>query len=269
VSFGNELFGDAEQIAVQRRALALWHLVRDDPRFSFYGRYVSVIGDEDDSLDRLISLAHLQGVSVAQYFPTARYQTAQRRMEDHGLKPTRWELLQGREEAIRKARKILASHALPQEITLEEVTGETSFARLKETSVLMAGAGLMPIPGELMRGRVKPGVMLLACDQMGAVIATATARMIFHEKSHHANDAFWGLLATREDHRGKGLALHLGAQAMVMVVERFGATGFFAGVGADNKASNALCARLEVRPSDYIGLACSDPESFKRDSITK
>jgi hypothetical protein len=269
MSFDDELFGDAEQLAVQRRALALWNLVCDDPRFSFYGRYVSVLGDLDESLDWLMSLARVQGVSVAQFFPSTRYQVARARMEGERLKPARWELLYGREVAVKTAQDLVASRTLPQDMTLEEVTIETPAARLEETAALMAGADLMPIPGALMRGRVKPGVMLLARDHFGAVIATATARMIFHDKSHRAKDAFWGLLATREDHRGKGLALYLGAQALVMAIERFGAMGFFAGVAADNEASNALCARLGIGSSDFVGLACSDPEIFSRGSITK
>ena len=172
-------------------------------------------------------------------------------MENQGFKPARWELLWGQEAAIEKSRNLIASRTLPQSITFEEVTHETSTARLKETSTLMANVGLMPIPGALMRGLIKPGVMLLACDRMGAVIATATARMIFHDKSHHGKDAFWGFLATREDHRGKGIALHLGARAIVMAAERFGATGFFTGVAADNKASISLITNAKTNKSIF------------------
>ena len=48
------------------------------------------------------------------------------------------------------------------------------------------------------------------------------------------------MLATREDWRGKGLALVLGAQAIVRLVDRFGAVSFNTGVKADNGASLAL-----------------------------
>ena len=50
--------------------LALWDLVRDDPRFSFYGRYVSVLGDQDESLDWLMSLARL-GVAASDFIGLA------------------------------------------------------------------------------------------------------------------------------------------------------------------------------------------------------
>ena len=69
MDFDDELFGDAEQIAVQRRALALWNLVRDDPRFGFHGRFVTVLGDQDKSLDWLMSLACLLLISTVKEPP--------------------------------------------------------------------------------------------------------------------------------------------------------------------------------------------------------
>jgi hypothetical protein len=93
--------------------------------------------------------------------------------------------------------------------------------------------------------------------------------MIHHPSSPRARDAFWGMLATRDDRRGERIALLLGAQAIIHMWERHGARGFMTGVRADNAPSQALCNKLGVRATDWIYASCTDKEMFGGASITK
>ena len=73
-----------------------------------------------------------------------------------------------------------------------------------------------------------------------------------------SKEAFWGVLATREDHRGRGLAGWLGARAIQHMWEYEGMRGFNTGIKEDNAASLAACAKLGIRRSDLVTLFCFD-----------
>jgi hypothetical protein len=87
--------------------------------------------------------------------------------------------------------------------------------------------------------------------------------------SSHATDAFWGMLATRQDRRGERIALLLGAKAIAHMWERHGARGFITGVRANNASSQALCIKLGVTSTNWIYAECMDKELFGAASLTK
>jgi hypothetical protein len=127
----------------------------------------------------------------------------------------------------------------------------------------------MPVPGSVMRGHACAGICLVATDQNGRAVATASSYMIHHPSSRRAKDAFWGMLATRNDRRGERVALLLGARAIVHMWERHGARGFMTGIRADNAPSRALCSKLGVGSTDWIYASCIDKEMFGGSAITR
>lgn len=120
-----------------------------------------------------------------------------------------------------------------------------------------------------MRGRARRGVNLVASDELGRPIASASSFVLHHPSSPHANDVFWGMLATRPDRRGEKIALVLGAMTIVHMWEREGARGFMTGVREDNVSSRALCTRLDVTDSDWIYAQCIDPHLLRSSTITR
>lgn len=120
----------------------------------------------------------------------------------------------------------------------------------------------------MMRGQAQKGICFVATDQDQRPVATASSYMIHHPSSPRARDAFWGMLATREDRRGERIALLLGAQAIIHMWERHGARGFMTGVRADNSPSQALCNKLRVSATSWIYAGCVDKEMFAG-SLTK
>ena len=46
-----EYFGDAAKVALMRRSRALHELLKDDPRFSYYGRVVALTGPMGDRFE--------------------------------------------------------------------------------------------------------------------------------------------------------------------------------------------------------------------------
>jgi RimJ/RimL family protein N-acetyltransferase len=120
-----------------------------------------------------------------------------------------------------------------------------------------------------MRGGVVPGLCLIAQDASGRVVSTASSYRHHHPDSPRADIAHWGMLATREEWRGRKIGLILGAMAIVEMWERFGVRGFMTGIRADNAASQALCNKLGVRATDWVYAQCIDPAVLGGASLTK
>ena len=58
------------------------------------------------------------------------------------------------------------------------------------------------------------------------------------------------MLATREDKRGQGVALLLGAHAIVALHEQHGFSEFFTGIKQGNIASERFCTKLGFVKTD-------------------
>ena len=269
MSTEDEFFGSAERVALSRRSLSLWTLVSDDPRFAYYGRTVALTDPGDDTADMLAALARVQGAAVGYFYPAADAPRLFAALAARGFATDRHEHYLGGEEALAASRKALADHALPPDLTVAVVDAATPGDLVRATAELSQSCDVMPVPGVVMRGKLRDGICLVATDRKGQPVATASSYVLHHPSSPRAKIVFWGMLATREDRRGEKIALLLGAQAIVHMWERHGARGFMTGVRADNASSQALCARLGVGPTDWIYASCIDRTQFAGGSVTK
>ena len=265
----DEYFGSADRIALARRSASLWRLLRDDPRYAYYGRLVAASDPGEDAVDILHALAKVQGASVAYFYPASAAESLFAQLEARGLATDRHEHFWGGEAAMTASREALRSLALPDDLTVSTIDAGTPRALVRDVAELCESCDVMPVPGSIMRGQGRDGICLVATDRDGRAVATSSSYMLHHPSSAHARDAFWGMLATREDRRGERIALILGAQAIVHMWERHGARGFMTGVRADNLSSRALCNRLGVSASDWIYASCVDRELFAGQSVTK
>lgn len=266
---GDILYGSPEQIGVVRRAAALRTLLADDPRFSFQGRTVSLVGDHPDAAEIVIALVRLQGYASAQFVARPRGEQLAEAFGDAGLNPVVWDQYWGHDGAISASQSFMAEFTPPDGTALHEVTPETSDETIHAICAASVSAGVLPPPGSAMRGHGLNGVFLYATGPGGEVIAVGGGSMAYHPKSDFADEAFWGMLGTVDAWRGRRLACWVGAAAILRLAERFGARGFSSGVKADNPASQAMCTRLGVVKGDTVYAGATDPALMGAGPVTR
>ena len=265
----DEYFGSSGKVALMRRSGHLWRLLRNDPRFAYYGRLVALSEHGTDVADVLLALTRLQGAATCYYFPKTAAERLFRELEAYGLTTDRYEHFRGGRAALDASRRALAAYALPDDLSISTIDTESPPDVVAEVAALGLACDVMPVPGPIMRGAVIPGICLVASERSGRVVATASSYMLHHPTSAHATDAFWGMLATSADRRGEKIALLLGARAIVHMWETAGARGFMTGVRHDNAASRALCNRLGVADTEWIYASCIDEAVLGSSTVTK
>ncbi|MFK8034907.1 MAG: hypothetical protein AB8B94_12250 [Hyphomicrobiales bacterium] len=264
-----ELFGTPSQISMMERGRALWALVCDDPAYSFFGRSVSLCGMTDDAFERIAALARLQGGTACHFFPKSELEAMTRELEDVGLGTNTHDHMRGTEPAYDAAKALISEMNLPNDITLGVVDMATPGEIVKDIAEVSLACGVVPVPGDAMRGHVRDGLCLAALDGAGTVVATASSYMNNHPEGARATDAFWGMLATRQDRRGERIGLYLGALAIVQMWENHGARAFNAGIAQVNEPSVSLCDTLKLAATEWTFLSCVDPELYGTDSAAK
>jgi len=264
-----EFFGDPSKVALMKRGYHLWSLLGENPRFAYYGRLLALCDPGEDTADILIHLAGLQGAAVCYFYPKKDAEALFRELGDAGLCIDRHEHFWGGQAALAASREALLAYRLPNDLNIVTIDAKTPIEILADVARLCDGCGVMPVPGSVMRGGVIKGVCVVAIDKDGRAVATASSYMLHHPLSSRSKDAFWGMLATREDRRGEKISLLLGAQVILYMWERYGARGFMTGVRADNHPSKALCNKLGVIDSDWIFAQAINERVLGGSSITK
>jgi hypothetical protein len=265
----DEYFGSPDRIALARRSANLWLLLRENPRYAYYGRLVALSDPGHDTADILFAMAKLQGAAISYFYPAHAAKSLFAQLEERNLATDRHELYYGGEAALAASRRAQQDFALPADLSVSAINSDTPRELVRGVAELCQSCDVMPVPGSIMRGQVRSGICLVAIDQDRRPVATASSYMVNHPSSPHAKDAFWGMLATRPDRRGEKIALVLGARAIAHMWERHGARGFMTGVRSGNLSSQALCNKLGVTASDLIYASCMDREVFAESSITK
>ncbi len=262
-------FGAPAQIAVVQRANALWTLLRDDPRYSYQGRSVSLAGIDENAHERVIALIRLQGYASCHFVPRDLADRFLEAFSAAGLQPVQWEQYWGREQATLQSRAFLEAYQRPDGLRLRTVQPDTPDAVIHAIGDMSMRSGVLPPPGSVMRGRGPKGVFQYVETQDGRIVASGGAYMSYHADGPRPDDAFWGMLATDSNWRGQRLACWVGAQVIVDMAENFGARGFSSGVKADNPSSQAMCSRLGVCKSDFVYAGAADPLIMGQTSVTR
>ena len=264
-----EYYGSPENIAAMKRSAALWSLLKDDPRFAYYGRLVGLSQPIENAAQILASLARLQGAGPCYFFPKTKVEALFSEFGAAGLSNDRHEHFIGGETAYAAAKETLSAHDLPADLTLRRLDGDTPGEFVANVVDLMESCEVMPVPAAILRGRQGKGICLAVTDSEGNPVCAASSYFMHPASSPHANTVFWGMLATRQDWRGKKIALVLGAMAMVHMWEQLGARAFMTGVRQNNAPSTALCNKLGVTDSKWAYAVCVDTKTLGRETVTK
>lgn len=209
-----ELFGNPAQHAILRRGEDVWRVVQGHPRYAYYGTVVSLSDPGEDTAEIMASLARLQGLSMCFYCPKAEATALLAELEAKGLRTAQSWYHRGGRAAYEASKTLLNSRSAPENLNITRLDATTLESVIKATVELCQSCGLTAMPGEIMRGSVIPGINLIATDVSGAPVATAASYAMHAPETPRATEAFWGVLATREDYRGQGLAAWLGAVAI-------------------------------------------------------
>lgn len=264
-----EYFGSPDQQALQRRALAMHRLLRDDPRFHCHGRSVGVSRSEDDGPALQAALTRLQGACACEAVPGEALAAHVAALEDQGLKTDQFEEWTGGGGVFDAARAVLAARSLPEDLEIVTVGSDTAAGDMQALADLTASCGVLLPMGAFMRGEAAPAICLYARDAEGRPVASAAAVMQFHRNHPRGSEAWWGMLATRDDRRGEGIALMLGAAALIAARERLGCAGVFTGIRAGNAPSAALCGKLGLAHEGRFAVIAIDPGMFGAERMTK
>ena len=255
-------FGSSDNQHIQRNAEAIWELIRNDPRYCCHGRAVSLAEGLEKNIQLQASLALLQGVGICDSVPSWHLEYRRSALEKLGLKVERLEVFRGGNHTVISARSVVSARNLPEDLELVYIDECTSKSVVQGIDVFTQCHGAsLPMESLLL----KPGtrsVCLAALDGDGNVVGTSAAGAHFHSSHARCDEAFWGMLATREDRRGQGIALLLGALCMLAMNERHGFEKFFTAVKKGNTPSEGLCAKLGLKPNDTSVVIAIDPDFF-------
>ncbi|MCB2099984.1 MAG: hypothetical protein KDE22_03885, partial [Rhodobacterales bacterium] len=147
-----ELFGPDGSVALMRRGAALWTLLRDNPRYAFYGRAIALCDPREDTADVLAAIAGLVGAAVANFLPKARADALFADLEGRGFTTDRHEHFWGGAAAHEASRRLLRDHALPADLSVVALGGDSPRPLVAEAAALCQACGVRPPPGATLRG---------------------------------------------------------------------------------------------------------------------
>lgn len=270
MSTPQDCFGTDAQRRLLAQGLSLFDIVRDDPRFTYYGRTVGLAGPSEGTMSLLASLTRLQGNSHYAAVPNTEMTQLCSEAGSQGLSVVRYARWEGATEAHATATAILRDHALPDDLTLHRVQSDSPTDILRLLSEVALACGVLPPSGAVLRGRTRPGLALLATDRAGRPVACAGAASYLHpDHPMGRTQCWWGMLATHPDRRGERLALILGATALREAQARFGFSQVFTGVEPGNAASEAVCRRMGLVPADTSTLSVADASLLPGGRMTR
>ncbi len=270
MDYVDEFFGSADQINMMRRAETLWPLVKHHPYLGTHGRAVAVAPHAPDALAMVVALTKLVGVSACDGVAGDEVADWEAKLAAEGLKVDSYAKWQSAPDTLECATKIQHIQKLPDGMHCVVVDRETPAESLVALSnMMMDEAGVLLPNGRVMRGIDSESICLMAHDANHRPVASAGSVALFEKTNAEGSAAWWGLLATASKHRGKGLALRLGAEAMLKMNEKYGTTLFFTGIRDGNKPSEKLCSKLGMTNTGVRIIIAIDPNAFSNSQVTK
>ena len=201
VGMEDRFFGPPDVQVMSRRAQALYNLVKDDPQYTWYGRFVAA-DFEVGGVETLLNLIRIQGASPGYFIPIAIADEVDAALEAAGIRQDWYEYVVTDGDSIARAKGILAEHALSDDLEVTRLGADSSDADLDAFAEVAGVGGVLPPPASVLRGQAKKGVFLVARDRAtGQAVSCAAAVESFHPDSHAGDHGFWGMLSTVPEYR--------------------------------------------------------------------
>ncbi len=264
-----EVFGSDAQRRMSTMGEHLIQLLGDDPRFCSHGRGIQIVNEYNGALDDAVAMAQILGITAIESIPRQEVAKTREVIESQGLKTDTIACYLGGLNCVDIARKIIATRALPEDLTVRVIDRDSPPEWLEAFAEVAMSHGVLPPIGPVMRGLSRPGFAMVVFDSSGAPVATAGSVLCHPPSSRLHRRAQWGQLSTKPERMGEGVAKVLGAKAMIHSHEKLGATGFKTGIAPGNVASARLCERLGLEDSGSDIVAIIDPNVYSEDRLTK
>jgi len=255
-------FGGEDHVAVQRRAHRLWPFLKHDARLCNAGRNINAAGPSLDDADEIAALAHELGFMGSEFVEDALMDGYTAALESRGLNVARFNMLVSDDRTREISQRILADQPLPEGFRIVEIGSDSDPALVLAFQRLNDECGVATLPGYVLRGESIPVVASMMLDGNGDAAATAGCVARQSPGSRFVGSVWTGLLATRPDLRGRGLARIVFAHVNLAAYERLGATMLYAGVRPGNVPSQAACRAAGLGSSNWWIAAATSPERF-------
>ncbi|MEM6276634.1 MAG: GNAT family N-acetyltransferase [Pseudomonadota bacterium] len=253
------------------KGAALYELLRDDLRFTYYGRGVGVATETEVEADPsiVLGLAKLQGATNIGFVTEHKREALLDMLAQAGLSVTEYAYWAVARDALHVARAVTSTVPLAPGLTLHRVTPVSPPSLLRELARTAASCDVLLPNVAVLDGSLKPGLALLATNEDGEGVACAGAASFAHPGHPSLGKvAWWGMLATRPDWRGQGLALHLGAQSLIGFAADGDFTSLMTGIVPGNTASESVCRKLGLAPTGAHILTIVDAAALPDGKLT-
>lgn len=252
-------FGGAPFDSVQLKSDQLWPSLKGNPNYCFHGRAIGLAEGSLANLDLLMPIVTSTGVGICDFVPAREAEEMQSRLSEMGFITDRMEMWVSNQSTIETSRGVIATVSLSGTDETAFVNDETSTSELELLDNFTREHGTSLPMESFLRGREKPAVCVYARESDGRVFATSASVGQYHDDHARSDMAYWGMLAKREDKRGQGAALLMGAHAIVAMHDRNGLKRFLTPIKDGNTASERLCSKLGFSRQEFAGLLAIDP----------
>ena len=257
-----EVFGTPEQREMQRRAHALWTLLKTNRRIMCHGRLLSVSFETPDCVDLVMSLAQLQGSAGFESVPDDAVNLVQKPLHDAGFQTeAAVEWLAG-SSAIRFAEKIINSFSLPDGVTLQKVDTNTPNVTLEAMSDMATHCGEWLAMGDFVRGHARPSAFHYLADAQAKPIAMAGCVVHAGRLHYREEEGWWGMVAVDDTWKRKGLTHYVGAQVLRSMRVDHGIEKFSTVVRESQAGFASLIADLGFNPTRNSSIYVQNPSAF-------
>lgn len=270
MSGAQDYFGSDAQQALLARGRATFDLLKDNPRFGYYGRTVGLIEGSEGDVEALKSLTQLQGNSNIARVPAAQVPALIAACKALGLAPVHYSRWVSGETALSTARDSVERCALPDGLSLHWLSPETPQEIRAAFAQTALSCGVLPPTLSALTGELRPGAACFALTQDGQVASLAASSAVaLAGHPDETRECWWGMLSTREEWRGHSLSLLLGAHVMLRMHERYGFVRFMTGIEPGNRASEVISARSGLVATDEAIIGAADPALLPGGRMTK
>ena len=261
------LFGSDLQRKLQATALASFREVRDTPGAVFAARMAGTDDPDKFGWDRIRDILRNQGAITFRMIPVDQCVHIEEKLAKIGCTISWWDVFDGSADEIRTACEVIVNR--PREgFVLIEPSASDNGALFERAQAFMAECGVAPYPAQVLSGELGLAALaVLSSSKDGSIVATAFSYFPYNRYSAHFRCAWAGLVAVREEMRGRGLGVFVNALVLQKAVEEFGAERVQEFARSSNVASCRMIEHcgLSIRRDVRSGIAQpAEASSFTR-----
>ena len=159
----DEIFGSEPQQTLLKRGQDTFALVRDDPRFTYYGRTVGVADHTDESNAILTSLARLQGAAHYGCVDDRNVLPLIRNLKDRGYSTTHYVRWVSGENTFGLAEAAVSDYPLPPDVRVISLGPNSPKTDLQKLADIALSCEVLPPSGAVLRGVARPALTFFGC----------------------------------------------------------------------------------------------------------